>query len=395
MASASLVLSACGSGAPAIHTARVGGVVRVGPYTQLFSGPLPANPAQARVVEGFRQAEVLWEKSENSWHLVSPVRDYVTGQALAHLTTAMNFGKTRHIVPAGTDRLFMTRVTRISGPNAIVTTCDDDSRFKEVNPATGQVAANSQPPPQQDYLYETWQMVQISGHWAMRALSIAFLPASSAELCQPGTAGAAASRRPDLAVLIREMSAAMRTATSVHLNGTVQYGGKTLGLNMAMTRSGGLSGQFLEGGGEFVILVTGGRVYLKLNAAFMKAARLPAAMCGLFCGKYLQLPPVRSQALLNGLSMTRLIASFIGSIASTAPRAVRYLGTGSVAGTPAWLLVSEGSSVFVAARGKPYPLRVVAPQPGEGAVDFTQWNTVRIPGPPPASQVVSLSQLTG
>ena len=69
------VLSACGSGEPASHTAaRVASVVHIGPYTQVFASPLPANPAQAGVVEGFREGQVLWNRSENAQHLVSPVR---------------------------------------------------------------------------------------------------------------------------------------------------------------------------------------------------------------------------------------------------------------------------------------------------------------------------------
>ena len=391
-----LMLSACGSGEPAIHiVGGVGSVVHVGPYTQVFSSPLPANPAQARVVEGFREGQVLWEKSENAWHLVPPVRDYVTGQALAHLITAVNAGKTRHLVPAGTDRFFMTRVTEITGHNAIVATCDDGSKFEEVNPRTGTVNASFLPSPGQEYLFETWQMVQRSGHWAITAFSLATLPAPRAESCQPGMAGAGPSRRPDVAVLLRHMSAALRTATSVHLSGTVQDGGKTLGVNLGMTRSGQMSGQISEDGAVLTVLATQGHSYLKLSAAFLKLARLPAAACSLFCGKYLELTPAKAQALLNRLNMTSFTASLIHSVASTPARAVSYLGTMSVGGTPAWLLVAQGNSVFVAARGKPYILRIVAPQPGEGAVSLTQWDAVRIPGPPPASQVVNLSQLTG
>jgi hypothetical protein len=53
---------------------------------------------------------------------------------------------------------------------------------------------------------------------------------------------------------------------------------------------------------------------------------------------------------------------------------------------------SDGSTVYVAAQGPPYPLRLTK---GPSRIDFTQWNSVTIPPPPPASQVVDLSQLTG
>jgi hypothetical protein len=46
----------------------------------------------------------------------------------------------------------------------------------------------------------------------------------------------------------------------------------------------------------------------------------------------------------------------------------------------------------VAAQGPPYPLRLTK---GPSRADFTQRNSVTIPPPPPASQIVDLSQLTG
>jgi hypothetical protein len=239
-----LILSACSSGKPAGNVAvRVGGVVHVGPYTQVFASPLPANPAQAAVVESFRQAQVLCEKSENAQHLVPPVRDHVTGQALTHLAAAVKAGKARDLVPAGVDRVFMTRVTAITGRNAAVATCDDGSKFKEQNPRTGKVDTSFLPSPGLEYLFETWRMVRLSGHWAITAFSLATLPSRRAEPCQPGMAGSTPPRRPKLAVLLRQMSAALRAARSVHIGGTVRQGAKTLGVDLGITRSGDLSGQ--------------------------------------------------------------------------------------------------------------------------------------------------------
>ena len=51
--SGSPMLPACSSGQPASHSAiRVASVVHVGPNTQVFASPLPANPAPAAVVNG-------------------------------------------------------------------------------------------------------------------------------------------------------------------------------------------------------------------------------------------------------------------------------------------------------------------------------------------------------
>jgi hypothetical protein len=385
-----LVLSAC-SGQPATKVAvRVGSVVHVGPYTQVFASPLPASPAQAAVVEGFREAQVLWEKSENAQHLLPPVRDYVTGQALTHLAAAVKAGKARDLVPAGVDRFFMTRVTATTGHNAIIATCDDGSKFKQENPRTGKVDASFLPSPGQEYLFETWRMVRLSGHWAITAFSLATLPSRSAEPCQPGMAGFTPPRRPNVAVLLRQMSAALRAADSVHISGTVRQGAKTLSVNLGITRSGGLSGQISENGAVLTVLATHGNGYLKVSAAFLRIAHLPATDCSLFCGKYLELPALQSHELLTGLNM----ASMTHSLTSAPASKVKYLGAVTLGGQLAWLLQDpHENSLYVAAHGKPYVLREVAAPPSKDSADLTQWNAVRIPGPPPPSQVVHLTQL--
>jgi hypothetical protein len=392
MLSGLLVLSACSSGKPANQVAvRVGGAVHIGPYTQVFASPLPANPAQAAVVEGFREAQVLWDRSENAQHLIQPVRGYVTGQALTHLDAAVKAGKARDLVPAGVDRYFSTRVTAITGRNAIVATCDDGSRFKEENPRTGTVNVGFVPTPGQAYLFETWRMVQRSGHWAITAFSLASLPSRSAEPCQPGMTGPGPLRQPDVAVLLRQMSAALRTASGVHISGAIQNGGKTLGVNVSIARSGGVWGQISENGAVFTVLATHGHSYLKLSPGVLQVAHLPATACSRFCGKYLEYSAVQSHELLTGLNM----ASMTRSLTRAPAREVKYLGVVTIGGQRAWLLQdSHEDSLYIAAHGRPYVLREVAPPPGEDSANLTQWNAVRIPGPPPASQLVKLSQLS-
>jgi hypothetical protein len=90
--------------------------------------------------------------------------------------------------------------------------------------------------------------------------------------------------------------------------------------------------------------------------------------------------------MLNGMDMSSLLGQ------ASASR-LTYVRTVTVNGRPAWQMrASDGSTVYVAAQGPPYPLRLTK---GPSRIDFTQWNSVTIPPPPPASQVVDLSQLTG
>jgi len=203
-----LIVAACGSDQPVPHgggtaghsrdtggpTAHVspGSVVRgvpdkvqIGRYTQEFATPVPADPAQAKVIEGFREGQVLWIESAIAWRLMAPVTDYVTGVDLTHLKDAIAGERQRHVVPGGTDRFFMTRVTAMSGTTATVATCEDGSKFTQVNPRTGHADPSLAAPPGQQYFFGRWKMVLVSGHWALSDLSVALLPDARARPCQP------------------------------------------------------------------------------------------------------------------------------------------------------------------------------------------------------------------
>jgi hypothetical protein len=187
------------------------------------------------------------------------------------------------------------------------------------------------------------------------------------------------------------MSAALRAASGVHLSGAIQSGGKTLGVSVSIARSGGVWGQISENGAAVTVLATHGHSYLKISPAFLQISHLPATACSRFCGKYLEYSAAVSHQLLTGLSM----ASLTHSLTRAPAREVKYLGAVNIDGQLAWLLQdSHEDTLYIAAHGRPYVLREVAPPPSEDTANLTQWNAVRIPGPPPASKVVTLSQLT-
>src|SRR5262249_43954515 len=157
-------------------------------------------------------------------------------------------------------------------------------------PCTGTVNLAFAPTPGQGYLFETWRMAQLHGHWAITAASVAVLPSRSAEPCQPGMTGYGPSRRPAVAALLRQVSATLGAASSVHASGTIQQGGKPLGLNLGITRSGEFSGQLSENGTVFTALATHGHAYVKLSPAFLRIAPLPATACSRFCGEIPAVP---------------------------------------------------------------------------------------------------------
>jgi hypothetical protein len=82
--------------------------VRVGRVTEVFDASVLADPAQARLVEGFRTTVILWAGSREDFKLASPVTACVTGAGLRDLDDALTSATPARIVPSGTDRLFKT-----------------------------------------------------------------------------------------------------------------------------------------------------------------------------------------------------------------------------------------------------------------------------------------------
>lgn len=191
------------------------------------------------------------------------------------------------------------------------------------------------------------------------------------------------------ASLVGAMKTAVQAATSMHLAGQLPGGGRPVTLNIGVLRGGGLAGTITEGGVPLQLIGAGGQVFIKATRPFLQELRAPGRVCAVLCGRYVQMSgPERSQ-LTGSLGMASLTRSLIRAL----PRFTRA-GLATVLGQPAVVLHgADGSTLDVAARGQPYPLRLVAPQGRDESVVFTEWDAVAAPAAPPASQVINLSQL--
>jgi hypothetical protein len=187
LASGALAIVACSSGgSPAPSVNAPPSSVTSGLLTEEFATPLPSDTAQAEVIAGFREGLVLWNSSSERFALVAPVTSYVTGAALGNLKKVISIFSKSHEVPAGVDRLFLTKVTDLTGSTATVTTCDDGSKYVQKNPTTGAVdPAFTNVPIDQQYIYEAWAMTRLSGHWAIESITITDPPAAVAKQCLP------------------------------------------------------------------------------------------------------------------------------------------------------------------------------------------------------------------
>jgi hypothetical protein len=212
------------------------------------------------------------------------------------------------------------------------------------------------------------------------------VPPSSASQSAASSAAASAGPPPDVATLARQVNAAVAKATSVHFTATGTQGSSSVAINLSLTRSNDMYGQITYKNQPVVLLVTRGHSYIKVTTAILKATGAPSTACVLMCGKYLKASAGQARSFTGQLGWSGIMGQ-----SSSLPR-LHYVRAVTVNGQPAWELSVRGKgTAYVAAHGPPYPLRLAF---STGRVDFTQWNAVTIPPPPPASKVIDLSQLT-
>jgi hypothetical protein len=157
---------------PAIGAPTLSTQIRL--LTEVFATPLPDDPAKARIVESFRESQILWDESTEHLRIAPSATDYITGQALGNLRAAVSQSAKDFVALAGIDRLFNTSVTQVTADGAILTSCDDGRKTNIEDLATGQKIPNNPSPPLVYFL--TWRMVPMAGHWAIASLSVAASP---------------------------------------------------------------------------------------------------------------------------------------------------------------------------------------------------------------------------
>lgn len=190
-------------------------------------------------------------------------------------------------------------------------------------------------------------------------------------------------------VVLPEITTAVNSARSVHVSGRVSTDGRTATLDVSFDGSSGFSGTMAVNGALLGVLITAKTTYIKINSAFLALAKLPKSACALMCGKYVVIPAADAQELTGALSMSSLLNTVFGKLPHAA--AGTYFAPGTYDGQSVLEFRQSGYSLIVTRSAPYYPLEITAPH-GE-YLSFSDWNAVTLPGPPPASQTVSLGKL--
>ena len=187
-----------------------------------------------------------------------------------------------------------------------------------------------------------------------------------------GSSGKEQSKSADQ--IAKDARQAARSATAVHVFGSVVERGRPLTLDLHLVRNRGAVGQMGLGGGTMKLVRVGARVYMNGDARFWVAYGGPQ-VARVYSGRWLRIPTSATQ-VAPFVRLTEIDQLFGGAVG--AHGAIGKDGTKNYRGQTVIVLKefgSSGGSLYVAATGKPYPVAIVSPNNGkEGTVSFDQWN---------------------
>ncbi|HEY7325938.1 MAG TPA: hypothetical protein VH520_14040 [Streptosporangiaceae bacterium] len=181
------------------------------------------------------------------------------------------------------------------------------------------------------------------------------------------------------------MEAAMRSAKSVHIVGTVTQGSQQTTLDVSF-QGGAMSGIVGVNGQTVNLVVFSNHAYVKVDQSFLNIAGLPASDCSSMCGRYLAVPASQlGQA--GSITLSGLMNQLLSKVPSPKNDTSDVFVRSTLNGQPVLKGGADGVTVEVAGSGTPYPLLIT--KAGQATITFSQWNAVPPITPPPADEVIT------
>jgi hypothetical protein len=194
------------------------------------------------------------------------------------------------------------------------------------------------------------------------------------------------ANEPSAGRLTSSMQSSVHNASSVHISGQLLRGGVPFGVDLSVTRSGDAAGTISQRGTPLHVVAADSKIYIQVTPAFLREASMPASACATACGKWVEVSNGEASELTGDFSIQKLVNPLISAPKLTAA------GKTTVNGQPAWVLrAGDGSTVAVSAAAQHYPLLARRGGTSHQVVEFSQWDSVPSPKPPPASQLLHLN----
>jgi hypothetical protein len=176
-----------------------------------------------------------------------------------------------------------------------------------------------------------------------------------------------------VAQIIADAKAAARAATTVHIVGTGESGGKPFSIDVSLDAKRGAEGHFTYNGANFDMIRIGDKGYFRGDQQFLKQF-VPNAPAG-NVGTWFVSPFANTKfAPLEQFTDIRLLTS---EIVNPPPASALKKGSTSVVGNQKVLPLidnADGVTLYVAASGKPYPLQLSTTVPVAGSINLNAWD---------------------
>jgi hypothetical protein len=179
-----------------------------------------------------------------------------------------------------------------------------------------------------------------------------------------------ASKSP--AQIVAAAKAAADGAATVHLAGTLMSEGKPLNIDLELLAGKGGRGRITLEGVSINLITVGGSVYVDGSQAFYRRIAGPAA-ARLLQGKWLKAPESSGNfaSLASLTDLAKVIDSTLANHGTLARAGTKTIDAQRVVGVDD---VSQGGTLYVAAKGSPYPIEVVKDGGRGGRIVFDRWN---------------------
>jgi hypothetical protein len=178
--------------------------------------------------------------------------------------------------------------------------------------------------------------------------------------------------KPPISVLA-DAKAAATSASSAHVSGSIKSGGTPITLDLTTARNKGAKGSMSTSGFKFDLVRIGDTLYIRGSDEFYKHFA-GAAVAQLLHGKWLKAPATEGRfkslaPLTNIGALFAGISSQHGKLANDGKTTYKGQDVVAIRDT------SDGSKLYVAATGKPYPVAIVGGKKNQsGTISFGDWN---------------------
>jgi len=229
---------------------------------------------------------------------------------------------------------------------------------------------------------------------AMRA-TVPALVLTAALLAGCGSSGTTAKANDEVSKspvrVLADAKAAATSASSAHVAGSIKSNGTPTTLDLTTARNKGAKGSMSTNGLKFDLVRIGDTVYIRGSDEFYNHFG-GAAVAQLLHGKWLKAPATRGR--LKSIAPLTSIGALFAGISSQHGKLANdgktsYKGQDVVAIRD----TSDGSKLYVAATGKPYPVAIVGGKNQSGTITFGDWNkSVSLSAP---SDAIDIGQFGG